>query len=489
MPFKDLREFIDTCDRIGEVKHISGAHWDLEIGAITELLAEIPNSPAPLFDDIPGYPKGHRVFANPLASNKRTALILDQHPETPPFEMLKYWIKRTREIKPVPPRWVDDAPVKEHVLTGDQINLFDFPSPKWHENDPGRYLGTGDTVIMRAPGEDWINLATYRMEVHDEKTLGLWISPGKHGYLFLQKYHERGEAAPVAVSVGHDPLLFVCCATFFPYAMSEYDFAGHLRGAPIEVTRGVITDLPIPATAEIVIEGEIPPRNEEMRMEGPFGEFTGYYAVGPHPQLIIRVKSVMFRSKPIILGAPPFKFPSHWFTTVPFNAGETWDALNKVGVPDVQGVWQFGSWFPFITVVSIRQRYAGHAKQAGLVAMGSKGSAYCGRYVIVVDEDVDITSLEDVMWAVATRCEPERDMDLIRECWSSPIDPIISPHMRFEMAHGQQNTSRVIINACKPYAWKDKFPRTNIASKELRTKILDKYSDIFAGAEAEKVKA
>lgn len=480
MPFKDLREFLEKCDEIGELKKIDGADWNLEIGAITELMAEIPNHPALLFDKIPGYPKGYRVASNVVSSVRRTALAMDMPVDTPPFELLKVWKKKTSSIKPIPPVFSDNAPAKENIITGDEIDLFKFPAPKWHELDPGRYLGTGDAVIMKAPDSDWINLATYRMVVHDRNTLGLWISPGKHGDIFVKKYHERGESVQVAVSFGHDPMLWVACATFFPHQISEYDFAGWFRGKPIEVTRGVITDLPIPATSEIVVEGEIPPRKVEQRMEGPFGEFTGYYAVGPMPQLVVKVKAVLHRKDPIIFGAPPFKFPRHWFAAVPFNAAETWDALEKAGVPEVQGVWQYGSWFPMITVISIKQRYAGHAKQAGLVASGCKGSAYCGRFTIVVDEDIDITNLEDVMWAVATRCEPERAIDLIRECWSSPIDPVISPHMRFEMPHGTQYTSRMIINACKPYAWLDRFPKTNIASKELRENILDKYAELFA---------
>ncbi len=284
----------------------------------------------------------------------------------------------------------------------------------------------------------------------------------------------------MAVSFGQDPVLFLTCATFFPHELSEYEFAGWVRGRPVKVTKGVVTDLPIPATAEIVIEGEVPPKAVENRMEGPFGEFTGYYAVGPLPQTVVRVKSILFRNNPILFGAPPFKFPTHWFAAVPFNAAETWDALEKAGIPEVTGVWQFGSWYPMLTVVAVKQRYAGHAKRAALVAAGAKGSAYVGRFLVVVDEDIDITSLEDVFWAMTTRCDPAQHIDIIRECWSSPIDPIVSPYDRFQMPHGTQSTSRALVTACKPYRWYNEFPRTNLASPGLREKMLSKYSELLS---------
>ncbi len=480
MPVDDLRSFIDKLIRINDIQLIEGAHWDLEIGAITELTAEKKEHPALLFDNIPGYPKGYRVLTNAMTTVRRTALALDLPIDMSPIEVLKFWKEKSANFRPVPPVEVETGPIKKNVITGDDLDLFKFPAPKWHERDPGRYLGTADAVIMRDPDGKWINIATYRMVVHDKKTLGLYISPGKHGLLILQKYHERGESAPVAVSFGHDPLLFLTCATFFPHETSEYDYAGWLRGSPMEVTKGVVTDLPIPANAEIVIEGEVPPPKVENRMEGPFGEFTGYYAVGPLPQTVVRVKSILYRDDPIILGAPPFKFPTHWFTAVPFNAAETWDALEKAGIPEVRGVWQFGSWYPMFTVVAVKQRYAGHTKRAALVAAGAKGSAYVGRFILVVDEDIDISNLEDVLWAMTTRCDPAQHIDIIRECWSSPIDPIISPHDRFQMPHGTQNTSRALVIACKPYRYYNEFPKTNIASPEIREKILTKYADVFA---------
>lgn len=479
MAYKDMREFIEALEGIGELRCVNGADWDLEIGGLAELMARPDNSRALLFDEIKGYPKGYRILCNSLNSVRRTALALGMPLETSGLELLRAWRQALADFEPVAPVEVENAPVKENVIVGDDVNLYKFPAPKWHEFDPARFLGTGNMVVMKDPDSDWINVGTYRNMLHDEKTVGILTQPGKHGYLFIQKANARGETIPVAISLGHDPTLLIPCGSFSPYGVCEYDFAGYLRKKPVEITRGVITGLPIPAHSEVVIEGEIPPLSVETRDEGPFGEWTGYLGGGPSPQPVIRVKAILHRNDPILLGAPPVKPPASNFTGIPLPAADTWDALIKAGIPDVQGVWQFGGWNPMITVVSIKQRYAGHAKQAGLVACGSKGSAYCGKLVIVVDEDVDITDIGEVMWVVSTRCDPATSIDLIRECWSSNVDPILPPEERIEAPHGTQTNSRLIINACRPYSWKEKFPRVNKASPELQTRLLEKYSWLF----------
>ena len=165
------------------------------------------------------------------------------------------------------------------------------------------------------------------------------------------------------------------------------------------------------------------------------------------------------------------------YTAIPFLAADTWDALEKAGVPNVVGVWQ--PLRRLMTVVAIRQRYAGHAKQAALVAAGAKGTAYVVKYVVVVDEDVDITSLDDVMWAVVTRCNPETSIDIIRETWSSSIDPALPPDLRLKAPHGTQSNSKAIINACKPYAWIKDFPVVNRISGEMRKAMRAKYREFF----------
>jgi 4-hydroxy-3-polyprenylbenzoate decarboxylase len=192
------------------------------------------------------------------------------------WELVEAWEKMLDELKLIPPVYVEHGPVMENVHTGDEVNVLEFPTPKWHELDGGRYIGTGSMDITRDPDEDWVNLGTYRVMIHDEKRVGFYISPGA-----------RSEPCPVAVVVGSDPLLFIASTLEVPYGMSEYAWAGGLRGRPFEVIKGPVTGLPIPAQAEIVLEGFAYPGEEEM--EGPFGEWTGYYASSARPEPVIRV--------------------------------------------------------------------------------------------------------------------------------------------------------------------------------------------------------
>jgi UbiD family decarboxylase len=259
MGYNDLRGWLEAVDRMGELKHIEGAHWDREIGAISEIMAG-NGGPALLFDKVPGYPEGYRVLSNAFISRPRTGLTLGVPPELSGLEMLDAWRKRLKGAKPVPPVEVKDGPVKQNVLTGQDVDLFKLPTPVWHEFDGGRYLGTGCVIITRDPDDGWINLGTYRCRVFDKNLISVGVNPGKHGTMMMEKYHSRGEGFPIAIACGQDPTLFLAsCSPLTGLGESEYDFAGYIKGEPVEVIRGEVTGLPIPATAEIVLEGEIPP--------------------------------------------------------------------------------------------------------------------------------------------------------------------------------------------------------------------------------------
>ena len=306
MPFADMREWLDAMLKIGEVRMFEGVDPELEMGAMTELSAEA-KGPALLFDNILGYPKGHRVMSNPFCGNRRLLATLDMPMDLTASEALMSWRLFIREFKPVPPVWVDTGPVFDHRMTGDEVDLSPFPAPRWHELDAGRYIGTGVVVVLRDPDSGWVNLGTYRLMNHDRQTVGFFIQNIRGGYRIAKKYWDQGRACPVAVSLGHDPLLLLVAgdsAARTPMGVSEYDFAGYLRGKPVEIVPGPFTGLPIPATSEVVLEGEIPSPEEEQRKEGPFGEFLGYYAHGMLEEPVIRIKSICYRNDPILFGAP-----------------------------------------------------------------------------------------------------------------------------------------------------------------------------------------
>src|SRR5262245_11495437 len=380
--FDDLASFIAACQEADRWQQIDGADWDLEIGALTEATAElIPEPPLLLFDKIKGYPAGSRVASLLLASYRRSALALGLPLDRPKLELVRLAARKVKSVQPIPPVAVSSGPVMENTLTGSDVDVLRFPVPRYHAKDGGRYIGTGDVVIQRDPDSGFVNVGTYRIQVHDRNRLGIWMSPGQHGRLICQAYWERGEACPVVATFGGDPLSHMAGYTKIPWGKSELEFVGGLRGQPLPVIPGPVTGLPIPAGAEIAIEGEILPVDEDGAPEGPFGEWPGYYSGGTigtgRPQPVIRVKALYFRDQPIILNQAPL-WPGAIKHAIPVTAGMLWDQLEAAGIQDIVGVYNFTS---YLDVVAIRQRYAGHAKQVGHAVLSCSASARNGRYI------------------------------------------------------------------------------------------------------------
>src|SRR5262249_21165730 len=175
---------------------------------------------------------------------------------------------------------VNIGPVMQNVMNGDEVDLWRFPVLKSHDKDGGRYIGTGDLIINKDPDSEFVNMGTYRVQVHEKDLLGLWMSPGQQGRTICPKHWDRGEACPIVAVFGVDPLVFNASSHKIPWGVSEFDLVGGMRGKALPVVKGPITGLPFPAHAEIVIEGEVPPPSVESHEEGPFGEWPGYYSGG-----------------------------------------------------------------------------------------------------------------------------------------------------------------------------------------------------------------
>ena len=212
-----------------------------------------------------------------------------------------------------------------------------FPTPKWHEHDGGRYIGTGDMVIIKDPDSGWVNVGTYRSCVVGKDRVTLWIIEHKHGKQIARKYWQAGRPCPVAIVLGCEPATWMAAPSAAKAGVSEYEYAGALRGAPLEVIRAPFTGLPIPATSEIVIEGEMPSPEEESHAEGPFGEWPGYYTHSGN-ECVVRVKRILYRNDPILLGNPPL-LPITERYGIPLYAARIWDHLEQSGISDIQGVW------------------------------------------------------------------------------------------------------------------------------------------------------
>jgi UbiD family decarboxylase len=473
-PHANLREFIDRVESSGELLRVSGADWNLEMGALAEAVyqGKTENPPAILFDEIPGYPKGFRVLSGATNSSRRLAIVLGFPVPKNPLDVVRAYRDRMQTHQPIPPREVETGPVLQNVDREGDVNLFKFPVPFLHEGDGGRYIGTDDLVIMRDPEENWVNCGTYRSQVHDKNHVGLWTSPGKQGRQIREKYFKQGKPCPVLISVGHDPLLFLAGGNELRFGLSEYDYSGGHRGLPFDVVKSELFGLPMPASAEIVLEGEMYPG--ETREEGPFGEFTGYYAGGASEQPIIKVRRVYHRDDPILTMATPMVPPSDFsFSKCVMKAGMIWDEVERAGLSGVKGVWvhEAGAARMF-NVIAIKQAYPGHARQAGMLAASCQSGSYLGRFVVVVDEDIDPSSLFQVTWAMSTRCDPAEDIEIMRKAWSGPLDP--------RLKRGETHNSRAIIDACRPWDMLSTFPKVARATPELRSRVEAKFADILA---------
>lgn len=473
LPYEDLREWIARADALGELRIVTGASWQEDIGLAADAVIREDDGPVILFDEIPGCPKGFRVITNTFAGKRRN-MTLGFAPELSKQELSQafydHYIKSQRSIPHV---MVDEGPVLENIVTGNKIDVTKFPAPRWHLDDGGRYIGTGCFSVTMDPDERWVNAGCYRAMVHDETSVGLLFVPGKHAHMHRKKYFDRKEPMPVALVVGSDPMSFFVAGTEFPYGVCEFDIVGGLRGKPVEVVRGKITGLPFPANAEIVLEGFLDP--EIRKDEGPFGEWTGYYAGGMSPQPALRVEAIYHRNDPIILGVPPLGAGPDEMARYRaiLRSAMLKQELANAGVPDVTQVWchEVGA-SRMLHGIGIKQRYPGHAKQAAALAASCGSVVYGCKFVIVVDDDVDVSNFEELMWAMVTRCDPATSMDILRRMRTSPADPRLTPEQR---AVRDFTNSRVLIDACRPFEWREQFPKVNAPSPEVARKARTKF--------------
>jgi len=475
MGFRDLRDFLAAIDKLGMLRVVEGAHWDLEIGAISQMMQESEENPVLLFDKIPGYPPGFRVLANHQNSPQKQALILGIPTHLGLLELVREMKERRKQTSFIPPREVKDGPILENCDRGDKVNLPKFPTPRWRTLEGGRYIGTATLVINRDPDEGWVNMGCYRQMIHDQRTVGYFVEPHHHGMIIAKKYWARGKACPVVACYGQDLELFHAATASAPWGRSELDLAGGLKGEPVEVIRGELTGLPIPARAEIAIEGEVPPPEIDSRIEGPYREWPGYYSQESTPQPVIHVKAVYHRNDPILTG-PPSCNRNISVGTVTHAAIAVWEALERTALPGIRGVWAHAN--GLFIVISLKQEFAGHAKMALLTATAARGSNSAYRYYVVVDEDIDPTSMHDVLWAMTTRCLPEEQIDIVRGTVSTRVDPIISPKKR---EAGDLTCGRVLINACKPWDWIEHFGKSMTFTPEFERQVHEKWGHLLTG--------
>ncbi len=463
---RDLREFISCCEQEGELKRIQAqVDWDLELSHVAKLNEE-KGGPALLFENVKDY--STPVLTSACTTTNRLALIMGMPKDTSLVEIMREWVKRTK--KPVPPRFVDTGPCKENIEVGDKVDLNKFPVCKVYPRDGGRFFGTTAYTITKSPKTGWVNMGTYRLQMLDGKTLGTQFIKGKHADIMLKEYAELKQKMPVAVCIGGDPLGFVMGAARVPAFEGELDMMGAIRGFPIDVVKGETVDLPIPASAEIVVEGEVDP--QATLPEGPFGEYTGYYSgVGTTPRNFIKINAVTYRNDPIFWLTTVGRAVTDTHMTMALSYGATlWQELEAMRIPGIKSVYcpPEGAG-RFLAIISVKQMYPGHSAQVGTAAISTEMGAYGLKTVIVVDEDIDAWDLPRVLWALSFRFNPSR-AEFLKRGRSTPLDPSLPIEAR-------DITSRIIIDATIPYEWKEK-PIPIEPDKEMSKRVQERWAEL-----------
>jgi 4-hydroxy-3-polyprenylbenzoate decarboxylase len=433
MKYKDLRDFIKQLEKQGELKRIT-----VEVDPYLEMTEICDRTlkrggPALLFEN----PKGANipVLANLFGTPRRVAMgmgaesvtelrgigeLLAYLKEPEPPKGMKDALEKFPVFKQVlnmAPKVVSSPPCQELVRIGDEIDLADYPIQTCWPEDAAPLI-TWPLVITKGPNKERQNLGIYRMQVIGKnKVIMRWLAH-RGGALDFKEFQAAhpGQPFPVSVALGADPATILAAVTPVPDSLSEYAFAGLLRGSKTEVAKSLTNDLQVPASAEIVLEGFIYP--DEFAPEGPYGDHTGYYnEVADFP--VFTIERITQRQAPI--------YHSTYTGRPPDEPAILGVALNEVFVPILQK--QFPEIVDFylppegcsyrMAVISMKKQYAGHAKRVMLGTWSFLRQFMYTKFVIVVDDDVDVRNWQDVIWAMTTRMDPARDLTILE---NTPID-------------------------------------------------------------------
>ncbi len=452
--YDDLRAWIAALEDEGQLCRVKNeVHWQYELGAVLRKTWDEYGDAAPalLFESITDYPAPgpNKLFAGAFRSWYRTAMMLGMDPKTSTRNQILRTLKDriTDKSQHIPPRLVETGPVKENILKGDDVNLEMFPTPHWNERDGGRLLGSMASVFTKDRDSGWVNVGVYRLMMHSKDELGIQLDPASQhiGEHYFKKIVDN-EPMEVAAVIGHEPALtfMACVPTVDP--VGEMDIAGAIRGAPIDVVMCETIDLPVPANAEIVIEGTIHPK--ERKMEGPLGEYPGYYGSVPGPKPVMRVKCITHRDDPIFRGTiEGHPVNEDHMTLALGHATYAWDILERNSIKGVVDVAMPLDACGYGTcVVSIKPLVEAHADLIASALWGSKPTIWAYKHVIVVDEDIDPWNAEMVNWSLIWRTRASEDIKIWKNHRGSRLDPSIPPEEK-----GFQD--RVLFDATRPYHW------------------------------------
>jgi|307.fasta_scaffold33822_2 4-hydroxy-3-polyprenylbenzoate decarboxylase len=453
--FGDLRSWIGALDKAGELQRIDAeVDWNIELGTIARLAQGAGTGPALLFGNIRDYGANARcrqVFTGGLSSARRVAMMLGLSPDTHPRELVK--IGRTVLLQSLPPKVVKTGPVKENIVKGDDIDLYEFPVPQWNRADGGRYIMTYGGVVTKDPNSGVMNVGIYRgmIGAKDRIPILMWRAQhiGHHVTAWQQAGHNE---MPIAAAIGWEPSLGFVAGSPVPKGLCEYDVIGAVRGEPVDLVKCETVDLHVPASAEIVIEGYLQLDPSTHLMEGPFAEVTGYVAGDRSPKPTIRVTAITHRKDPIlrgtIEGSMPGCYSENGMCSSIMRAATAWNVLDRAGVPGITDVWCPPVQAGVNIVVQIKQSYRGQAKQVANALWGSSAGHVRYKHVTVVDDDIDIHDYAAVDWAIAYRVNVgEDDIVIMPATFGLGLDPSTRKRDRNTSLYGTGKWNRMLVDA------------------------------------------
>ena len=427
MPYDDLREFIRKLEEEDELARIK--HEISPILEMTEIADRTVKSEgkAILFEN----PKGYDipVLMNAFGTEKRMKMALEVQNLEDIGERLVSLTKIRpasimeglksvgvlKELTSFIPKTVKKGACKEVVM--DEPDLDKFPILKCWPQDAGKFI-TLPVVITRSPETGELNAGMYRMQVFDKKTTGMHWQIHKHGALHFKQLAEKGEdRLEVAVAIGVEPSVLYASTAPLPENVSEFMFAGFIRKERVKMVKCESVDLEVPANAEIVLEGYV--KVDELRIEGPFGDHTGYYTP-PEPYPVFHITTITHRANPIyhatVVGKPPME--DKWIAKATERAFLPIIRMINPEIIDMNLPTEAA--FHNLAIISIRKRFPGHAKKA-MFALWGMGMLSLTKIVIVVDDDINVQNMNEVLWAVTSRFDPARDVVIIPD---SPVDSL-----------------------------------------------------------------
>jgi UbiD family decarboxylase len=447
MGFKDMRSYLEHLENKGLLKHVrKEIDRDWELSAVCRnyfYSTSLGNRCGLMFDHVKGF--NMPVVAGIVGASRR---VYAEALGVPPTEMLtavgKKWAKAI--ANPIPPVEVKGGPVKEVAKTGQDIDLFSFPHPFWTvDHDPGYFL-TAPCIISKNLRTGKRNVGTYRCQIKQKDVTGLMLAGNyRHLQQHLDIANELNTPLPVAIVLGAEPTIPLTSVSSIPASVDELAVCGALNGEPVEMVKCETIDLEVPAHAEIVIEGEIPPNYTEE--EGPFGEYTGYLS-GTGPKPVIRVKCITHRKNPIYQSFISQMPPSESSCIRSFGRESSIyshlrDRLN-LPVKDVHFTESSGA--AGYLLISVDKIYSGQFWQYVWGAWSLEPAL--GKWTIVVDSDIDIRDPFQVEWALSFRTRPKQDVYIIDNTIAVPLDPAVP---RAKGQFGKLLSSKVAVDATKKF--------------------------------------